>query len=428
MMRKMRNLNGGPDHWWESAVFYELYVDKFAGDFRGLQKKLDYFKRLGVTALHLLPFYPSPMVDDGYDVSDYRGIRKELGDLKDFELFAKAAAKSGLRIMADLVVNHVSTEHPWFQEAIKPKKSKYRDYFLWSDTGKELSAAPNAFPHLKPSNWIFNAASGAYYFSTFYPEQADLNWDNAEILEEILKIMDFWVKRGVSGFRLDAASHLIKRENSSSKGLPETHAVLKKLRAHVDKNYPATALLAETHDSVSEIRKYFGNGDECQLVYNFPLAEAFFLKLALDDGEALQSVQRAAEIPKHCRWANFLRNHDELSLNTLTEAERRRLLESVDAAGARDFKNKMGLSMRLAGILGGDREKIINAFNLLAAAPGLPIIYYGDELGMRSLPADEQFRDTRRYVRGFFDWQEAERQMRDPDSLFHAVRLAISNR
>lgn len=395
-------------------VIYELYVDKFAGSFRGFLGKVDYFNKLGVNALHILPHYPSPMVDDGYDVSDYRGVRKELGTLKDFENFSKAAKQNGLKIIVDLVINHASIEHPWFKNN--------RDYFLWSKTGKELAGAPNSLPHLKPSNWIYDPATGDYYFSTFYPEQADLNWDNPHVLEEFLKIIDFWVERGVGGFRLDAASHLIKREGTTSKGLPETHVILKKMRQHIDKNYPEAILLAETHDSIVETKKYFGNGDECHLVYHFPLAEAMLLALITGNNHSLQTLLKESnDLPKNCRWATFLRNHDELSLTTLTEEERKEIMTFADPEGKYDFKNGRGLSMRLASILKNDKEKIISAVRLLFSTRGVPIIYYGDEIGMQNARLRGKVIDTRRYVRGDFDWKEAERQMKDSDSLFGAV-------
>jgi maltose alpha-D-glucosyltransferase/alpha-amylase len=343
-----------------------------------------------------------------------------LGTLKDFENFSKAAKQNGLKIIVDLVINHASIKHSWFKSN--------RDYFLWSKKGKEFPDAPNSLPHLKPSNWIYNSATGDYYFSTFYPEQADLNWDNPRVLEEFLGIMDFWVGKGVGGFRLDAVSHLIKREGTTSKGLPETHAILKKLRQHVDKNYPEVILLAETHDAIMETKKYFGDGDECHLVYNFPLAEAMFLSLIAGDNRYLQTLlNESNNLPQNCQWANFLRNHDELSLDTLTEEERKKIISFADPEGKYDFKNGKGLSMRLANILKNDEEKIITAFRLLFSQPGLPIIYYGDEIGMKNAKLKEPVLDTRRYVRDDFDWKEAERQIKDPNSLFSAVAEMIKS-
>jgi len=404
---------------WANTVLYELYVDKFARDFRGLAEKFDYFNKLGVTAIHILPHYPSPMVDDGYDVSDYRDVRKELGSLKDFEAFGKMAREKGLRIVVDLVLNHVSTQHFWFQEAIRPGKKSYRDYFLWSKTAREFADAPNAFPHLKPSNWVHHSAVGEYYYSTFYPDQADLNWDNPDVFEAMTAIMDFWVARGVGGFRLDAVSHLIKREGTSSKGLPETHAILKKLRAHVEARYPEVALLAETHDSIKATKEYFGNGDECHLVYNFPLAEAFFL--TGNDQKLRHLLAESSGIPEGCQWATFLRSHDELSLDTLTPEERQVIISDADPERKFDFKHGRGISMRLAGILKNDRRKIIDAFRLLLSVRGLPVIYYGEEIGMKNADVPGKIPDTRRYVRGRFDWDEAERQISDPDSLLNQV-------
>ena len=414
---------------WASAVLYELYVDKFARDFRGLSGKLDYFNKLGVTALHILPYYPSPMVDDGYDVSDYRNVRKELGSLKDFEEFAKTARERGLRIVVDLALNHVSIQHPWFQEAVNPGRNKYRDYFLWSKTAREFADAPNSFPHFKPSNWIYNSAAGEYYFSTFYPEQADLNWDHPDVFKEMSAIMDIWVTRGVDGFRLDAASHLIKREGTTSKSLPETHAILKKLRQRVDENYPDVALLVETHDSVKVTKEYFGSGDESRLVYHFPLAEALFLALITGDDYKLRKLlAESLGIPDGCQWVTFLRNHDELSLNTITPEERQAIINYADPERKFDFRHGCGISMRLASIFRNDARKIIDAFNLLFSVPGLPVIYYGEEIGMKNAALPEKPPDTRRYVRSKFDWEEANKQMSDPGSLFNKVAEMISRR
>lgn len=415
---KQRDLDG--------AVIYELYVDKFARDFRGLLGKLDYFEKLGITALHILPHYPSPMIDDGYDVSDYRNVRKEFGSLADFEKFSRAARERGLRVIVDLVLNHVSTEHFWFQEAIKPKRNKYKDYFLWSKTAGEFVGAPNALPHLKPNNWIYNPAAGEHYFSTFYPEQADLNWDNPAIFEEISAIMDFWAERGVNGFRLDAASHLIKREGTTSKSLPETHAILKKIRKHVDEKYPGTILLAETHDPIAVTKKYFGDGDESHLVYNFPLSEAIFLSLITGDDKKLRKIiEESSRIPAGCRWATFLRNHDELALDTLTPEERQSIINYADPTRKFDFKHGRGVSMRLGSIFEKDPAKIIEAFKLLFSVSGTPVIYFGEEIGMKNLAISEAPLDSRRYVRGEFDWQEAEKQMTQPDSIFNKVAEMI---
>ncbi|MBI4119270.1 MAG: alpha-amylase [Parcubacteria group bacterium] len=423
-------MDHGNNHWWENAVLYELYVDKFAGTFKGLTAKLDYLQALGVSGVHLLPFYPSPMIDDGYDVSDYENIRSNLGRPEDFEEFAKQAHRRGIRILIDLVLNHVSSEHPWFVAARKSLDNPYRRYFLWSKSGKEFDGAVNPFKHLKPNNWIYNPATEDYYFTTFYPEQPDLNWDNAEVLEEIFGIMDFWVKRGADGFRLDAVSHIIKREGTSCKHLPEVHQIIKKLRAHIETNYPHAALLAEVTDmTVEKVKEYFGKGDECQMVYHFIFTEALLYFLISGNQELLiDTLRKSAGLPEHCRWAVFLTDHDSVALEILPQEERRKLLAFLDPNNKYEFGKDRGASMRLANLFRGNKNRILDAFRLLLSFPGTPVIYYGEEIGMRNDDLKEPPRDTRRYVRGNFDWKETERQMADKDSLFAQVMRMIRER
>jgi maltose alpha-D-glucosyltransferase/alpha-amylase len=406
------------DFWWKDAVFYELYVDKFAGDFPGLISRLDYLKKLGVGCLHILPHYPSPMIDDGYDVSDYMAVRKELGSIEDFRRFASEAHHRGIRVLIDFVLNHVSTDHPWFLEASSSKDNPKKSFFLWSETGEEYKGAANPFYELKPSNWIKNSRTGDYYFSTFYPQQADLNWDNPEVFEKMMDVVDFWLGLGVDGFRLDAASHLIKREGSDCKHLPETHAIIKKIRAHIEKNNKDVILLTEADGLPEIIKEYFGNGDEAHLSYNFPLVKYFFRAIA--DGsfkineEFMESVSR---IPESCQWAIFLGHHDELPLR---DAE---LLEHFDPEKKFIFNN--GLAMRLSNILRGDEEKIRNAFKMLFDTPGAPIIYYGAEIGMRNIELTKGEKDYRKALRGAFDWRAADLAARDPNSLFSWIAQLI---
>ncbi|MFA6050889.1 MAG: alpha-amylase family glycosyl hydrolase [Candidatus Paceibacterota bacterium] len=415
--------------WWKKAKIYELYVDKFAHDFKGLTAKLDYFTSLGINCLHILPHYPSPMIDDGYDVSNYRDVRPELGNLLDMKEMINEAHKRGIRVITDLVLNHVSQDHPWFQDARSSKDSSKRDYFLWSKTGLEFEGATNAFPDMKDSNWISNSETEDFYFATFYPEQPDLNWNNEEVLHSMLSIMDFWIQIGVDGFRLDAAPYLIKREGTTSKGLPETHQILKKIRKHLDNAFPGTMLLAEVHMSVEESKKYFGDGDECQMVYHFPLAEELWLALMRNDTKRVESViQEASEIPEGCEWATFLRNHDEISLHLLSPEDHMELIDFLDPRKEYVMKKMRKTSMRIASIFGGDQEKIIAAKKLLYSLPGAPILYYGDEIGMRNLPLQEGIIDTRKYIRGNFDWDEAEKQLKDPNSLLNSVAKIIEER
>jgi len=408
--------------WWKEAVIYELYVDKFAGNFSGLSEKLDYLKDLGINCLHILPHYPSPMVDDGYDVSDYKGVRRELGTLEDFKKLTERAHAMGIKIIVDLVLNHASTKHPLFIEASK-KEGSARNMFLWSKSGKEFPDAINAFSKIKPKNWIWSEAAKSYYFSTFYPEQADFNWANPAVLVFFTDVMDFWAGQGADGFRIDAASHIAKKERTNCKGLPETHAILIKLRSHIDKNYPDVILLAEVHDGILKMKDYFDRGAECHLTYNFYLNERIFLSFVRGDKSIFYAaLKECAEIPPNSAWANVLRSHDETSLSGLTEAERKEVLDRFDQE--RKYSFEAYTAMRLASMFKGDKEKILGAFRMLFEAPGAHVIYYGDEIGMENeeVSADE---DMRRVVRGKFDWSKADIERGDPSSLFSNIKGII---
>ncbi len=414
-------MNNNP--WWTNAVIYEAYVDRFAGTFAQFSEQLDYLQALGINCIHVLPHYSSPMADCGYDVSDYRAVRPELGTLQDFSRFTEQARQRGIRVIVDLVLNHTSTVHPWFIEARSSRTSPRRDFYMWSKDGKNLLEAINPFEHITRSNWVFNQETGDYFYSAFYPEQADLNWDNPNVLTEFLGIMDFWVAHGVSGFRLDAVAHLIKREGTRSKGLPETHDVIKKLRAYVEKHYPEVVLLGEVSAPIDTLKTYFGTGDECQLLYHFPMAEWLVVALTTGD-EAMLEAQIAASggIPKNCAWAFFVRNHDDLSLATLPKGEQARLFSLLDPEGKYTFGS--GIALRLASIFGGDREKLRAAFTLLFSLRGAAVLYYGDEIGMKNDEKRKPVPDVREYVRGAFDWAEARRAMADAHSLWaHVARL-----
>ncbi|MBI2035839.1 MAG: trehalose synthase [Candidatus Liptonbacteria bacterium] len=408
------------NNWWGRAVFYELYVDKFAGNFRGIIEKLPYLKKLGIGCVHILPHYPSPMIDDGYDISDYFGVRKELGTLDDFKNFIAKAHELNIRVMVDFVLNHVSVDHHWFIEARNSADNPQRDLFLWSKSGKELRGAINPFIDIKPSNWIYNKETNDYYFSTFYPQQADLNWDNPEVFEKTMGVIDFWANIGVDAFRLDAVSHLIKREGTNSKGLPETHAMLRKIRSHVENRWPEHVLLAEAHEPIQKLKEYFGAGDESHMVYNFPLAEKMILALKRSDPDLLQEiVQASLDIPKNCSWAVFLRNHDDLSLATLKPEEHKEIFNYFDPEYKLRFGD--GISLRLANFFNNDPQKIIEAFELLFSLPGSQVIYYGDEIGMGNLPLTPGIKDTRLTVRAEMNWKLAEAEMNNPNSIFTAV-------
>ncbi|MBP9757945.1 MAG: hypothetical protein KBD06_05065 [Candidatus Pacebacteria bacterium] len=413
-------------YWWKQAKIYELYIDKFADNIQGLTANLDYFVALGINTLHILPHYPSPMVDDGYDISDYRAVRPELGTLQDFQILMSEARFRNIRIIVDLVLNHTSDMHPWFIEARSSKHNPKRNYYLWSDTGAEFSEIEPAMPEVNDKIWTYNPDTDDYYFTKFYAAQPDLNWDNPDVFREMMDVMYYWADLGVSGFRLDAAPYLIKRAGSHSKGLPETHAIIKKVRAALEQKYPNVILLAEAHQSIADTKKYFGDGDECHMVYHFSLMEQMWLALKSGDRDAVQAViDESYEIPDACQWAIFLRNHDEVSLSTLQPGIRSALVEFLDPQGLFHFRKGETASVRIGSVFRGDRVGMRKAFTLLYSLPGSPIMYYGDELGMSNLPHEESVIDSRKYVRGRFDWRLAEEQFNDPSSLFHEVALLI---
>jgi maltose alpha-D-glucosyltransferase/alpha-amylase len=413
--------------WWKEAKFYEVYVDKFAKDFNGLAEKLPYLKNLGINCVWLLPHYPSPMIDDGYDVSDYMNIRADLGTLDDFANFTTKAHEAGIRVMLDFVLNHVSSEHPWFVEASSSKDNPKRDFFIWSETGKEFPHALNPLSHIKPSNWIPNPKTGDYYFASFYPQQPDLNWENPQIFKEMMKIIDFWCERGADGFRLDAVPFLAKLEGTRCIHLPEVHTILKKIRKYMDKNHPGVVLLAEANGLPERVGEYFGKGDECHLAFNFLLMSKIFLAIKRGDLSIAQKViESSFNIPDNCQWATFLRNHDELTLSHISTDEQEELLSWLDPENKYSFKGGHGTSVRLGTIFGGNKEKILEAFNLLFCMPGSPVIYYGDEIGMENLDLNPPPVDSRLYVRGDFDWAEAGKQIEDPHSLMNGIKSLIS--
>ena len=415
--------------WWLDAKIYELYVDKFAGTFNGLIERLPYLADLGINTLHILPHYPSPMVDQGYDVSDYRGVRPELGTLDDFRRFTDAAHALGLRIIVDLAVNHTSNKHPWFIEASSSKDNPKRNYYLWSDTPDRFPEGINAFPDIKQSNWIWNEATQDYYYATFYPEQPDVNWDNEEVVREMFDTMEHLIHLGADGFRIDAAAHVIKRDGTSCKSLPETHALFKRMRTYLNEKHPDVVMLAEAGESGRELVRYFGEGDEFHLAYNFPLTCALWGKILFDDQSMFEATSHeTGTIPASCQWVTFLRNHDDLDVRMAGEEFFRRVIDAVDPEHRFVFNHVTTTSVRLATALRGDTKNIIDAFKLLYSIPGAPVCYYGDELGAGNLPHDPSVVDTRLFVRGVFDWEEAGRQNNMPGSILSEAREVIRNR
>ncbi len=408
-------------------VIYELYVDKFARDFKGLAQKLSYLRDLGITHIWLLPHYPSPMVDDGYDVSDYYGVRKELGTIDDFKLFLDKANEFGIGVLVDWVINHTSVEHPWFKEASSSKNNSKRDFYIWSKDGHEFLEGVNAFPQIKKSNWIYNGKTRDYYYATFYPQQADLNWENQEVFDEMRKFLGFWLDLGVSGFRVDAVPYLVKEEGTNCKNRPGVHKIMKRFRRWIDKEYPGTILLAEASGTFSEQKEYFGSGDEFDLVFNFSLREYLFYGLASGDYSLYEQKvnETFAALPKGTNWATVLINHDEVSAPHLSKKQLETLLDTIDPTGRYRFRDD-GAAVRLMTAVQGDEEKFRRAFELLFSTPGVPVIYYGEELGLENMKLKGRPLDTRRYVRQPFDWELASQQMVSSGSMFKFVKELIS--
>jgi maltose alpha-D-glucosyltransferase / alpha-amylase len=413
-------------NWWKHAKIYELYVDAFAGNFAALTARLEYFTQLGINCLHILPHFPSPMVDDGYDIVDYRSVRADLGTFDDCMQFIKEAHGRGIKVIIDFALNHTSDQHPWFLEAKSSRDNPKRDFYLWSTDQTKFAGATNAFPDIKAQNWIFNPDTDDLYFATFYPQQPDLNWDNPQVFEEMLSNMEFWAGHGVDGFRLDAACYLLKREGTSSKGLPETHQLIKRIRARLEAKHPNVVLLAEAAQDIESSKEYFGAGDECHMVYNFPLMQQMWLAIQSGVREPLDAMTLFSfDIPDNCQWAVFLRNHDETEFNILSPDERHKLINFLDPGHKYLFNKGEATSVRIADAFNGDRKGIADALGLLYSGPGAPVMYYGDEIGMHNLPVEESIIDSRRYVRGTFDWLSADAQSKDPDSLLNQVAKII---
>ncbi len=420
---------GTKKFWWKDAIIYEVYVDKFAQNFKGMIERLGYLKDLGINCVWILPHYPSPMVDGGYDVSNFFDVRSDLGSLDDFKNFTAAAHAQGIKVIIDLVLNHVSVEHAWFKEARKFINSPKRDYFIWSKSGEELEDSCNPFSHMVSSNWKYNGETDDYYFATFFPEQADLNWDNHKIFEEFISIIEFWSNLGVDGFRLDAVAHLIKREGTNSLHQSEVHMILKKIRKYLNAYHPGVILLAEASGKLEQIIPYFGNNDECHMAFNFPLMSHIFLAVKRNDMGLLDKLlKKSSSIPKNCQWANFVSNHDEINLATLEDEARKEVISWLDPEGLYLFKGSKGVAMRLASIPQSGEHWVFFFLNLLLNLPGAPVIYYGSEVGMKNLPLKNEFIDSRRYVRGQFDWQKvlAEKQRRG--SLLNKIQQIIYRR
>jgi maltose alpha-D-glucosyltransferase/alpha-amylase len=374
--------------WYKDAVIYQVHVRAFYdssgdgnGDFRGLAQKLDYLQELGVTAVWLMPFFPSPLRDDGYDISDYRTVHPNYGTLDDFKAFLDAAHQRGIRVIIEMVLNHTSDQHPWFQESRSSRTNPRRDWYVWSDTDTKYKGTRIIFLDTELSNWAWDPVSKQYYWHRFFSHQPDLNYDNPEVREEMWDIMKFWLQMGVDGFRLDAVPYLMEREGTNCENLPETHAVLKDLRIRLDQEFPGRMLLAEANQWPADLRAYFGAGDEFHMAFHFPLMPRMFMGVKLEDRKPISEIlKQTPEIPEVCQWCLFLRNHDELTLEMVTDMERDYMYDEY----ARDkaMRLNLGIRRRLAPLLDNDRRRIELMNGMLMSLPGTPIIYYGDEIGM----------------------------------------------
>ena len=374
--------------WYKNAVFYECYVRAFYdsngdghGDLKGLTARLDYLQELGVDCVWLLPIYPSPLLDDGYDIADYYSILKEYGTLDDFRQLVSAVHARGMHIIADLVLNHTSDQHPWFQAARADRSSPYRDYYVWSDSDQKYSNVRIIFLDTEKSNWTWDEQAGQYYWHRFYASQPDLNYDNPAVRAEMLRVMQFWLDLGIDGFRADAVPYLFEREGTNCENLPETHAYLKQIRRFIDENYPRRILLAEANQWPEDVRAYFGDGDEFHMGFHFPVMPRIYMALRSGDHTPLKNILALTPaIPENCQWCTFLRNHDELTLEMVTEQERQWMWQEF--APEPRMRLNLGIRRRLAPLLDNDRRKIELAYSLLFTLPGSPIIYYGDEISM----------------------------------------------
>ncbi len=393
--------------WYKDAIIYELHVRAFLdsngdgiGDFRGLTEKLDYLQDLGITAIWLLPFYPSPLRDDGYDIADYLNIHSNYGNLRDFREFLRAAHQRGLRVITELVINHTSDQHPWFQRARHaPPGSPEREFYVWSDTPDKFREARIIFQDFERSNWTWDSVANAYYWHRFYSHQPDLNYDNPAVWKAIIPALDFWMSMGVDGMRLDAIPYLYEREGTNCENLPETHAFLQHLRSHVDTRFKNRMLLAEANQWPEEAVAYFGTGNECHMAFHFPVMPRLFMAVHMEDRfPIIETMRETPTIPETCQWCVFLRNHDELTLEMVTDEER----DYMYRAYARDPRSRinLGIRRRLAPLLGNNRRRIELMNGLLFSLPGTPVMYYGDEIGM----GDNIYLGDRNGVRTPMQW------------------------
>jgi maltose alpha-D-glucosyltransferase/alpha-amylase len=374
--------------WFKRAVFYEIHIRGFfdanddgSGDLRGLTEKLDYLQWLGVDCIWLLPLYASPLRDGGYDISDFYALHPDYGSVDDVRALIEAAHRRGIRVIADLVMNHTSSDHPWFQESRSSTDSPRRDWYVWSDTNERYQEARIIFVDTEGSNWTWDPVAGAYYWHRFFSHQPDLNYDNPEVQEAMLDVLRFWLDLGLDGFRLDAVPYLYERQGTNCENLVETHGYLKRVRAEIDAGYPDRVLLAEANQWPSDVVQYFGAGDECHMAFHFPVMPRMFMALRREDATPIVEILgQTPAIPENCQWGLFLRNHDELTLEMVTDEER----DYMYAEYAKDprMKLNLGIRRRLAPLLDYGRPEIELMTAILFSLPGSPVLYYGDEIGM----------------------------------------------
>ncbi|SES90826.1 maltose alpha-D-glucosyltransferase [Stigmatella erecta] len=392
--------------WYKKALIYELHIRAFHdsngdghGDIPGLIEKLPYLQDLGVDCIWLLPHYPSPLRDDGYDIADFYGIHPDYGTLADFQRLVEAAHQRGLRILTELVVNHTSDQHPWFQESRRDPKSPKRDWYVWSDTEEKYKGTRIIFLDTERSNWTWDPVAKQYFWHRFFSHQPDLNYDNPEVQEAMLDVMRFWLNMGVDGFRCDAVPYLFEREGTNCENLPETHAFLKRLRKTIDAEYPNKMLLAEANQWPADVRVYFGDGDEFNMGFHFPVMPRLFMAVRREDRTPIVEIlQQTPDIPDNCQWAIFLRNHDELTLEMVTDEDRDYMYREY-AMDPR-MRLNLGIRRRLAPLMDNGRRRIELMHSLLFSLPGTPVMYYGDEIGM----GDNIYLGDRNGVRTPMQW------------------------
>ena len=415
--------------WYKDAIIYQLHVRTFCdsngdgiGDFPGLMQKLDYLQELGVNAIWLLPFFPSPLRDDGYDIADYAAVHPAYGTLENFKAFLAAAHDRGMRIIIELVLNHTSDQHSWFQESRSSRDNPKRDWYVWRETDDHYQGVRIIFLDTEKSNWAWDPLSKSYYWHRFFSHQPDLNYDNPAVFEEMWNVMKFWLEIGVDGFRLDAVPYLVEREGTSGENLPETHAILRELRRRIDQEYPGKMLLAEANQWPSDVCSYFGDSNEFHMAFHFPLMPRMFMSVQLEDRKPIVEIlEQTPQIPDSCQWCLFLRNHDELTLEMVTDIERDYMYDEY--AKDKGMRLNLGIRRRLSPMMDNDRSRIQLLNGLLMSMPGTPIIYYGDEIGM----GDNVYLGDRNGVRTPMQWNggwNAGFSAADPERLYSPL---ISN-